>query len=80
MAKTFWILFFVVLISANLLIYLVSTDSGIEKKESENNKGYTEESISTLAKTYYLIFSGVILAAIAFIIITLVRQNMQVYY
>lgn len=76
MNKTFWILFFIVLVSANLLIYMISLDV----KPRQVEEGFTEKNVNRLANIYYILFAAIILIAIAFIVMTLIRQNMQVYY
>ncbi len=78
MKKTFWVLLFIVLISANLLLYMVNTHQ--KDKPIKVEEGLTENNVSNLVSIYYILFAAVIIVAIGFIILTLVRQNTQVYH
>ncbi len=78
MSKKFWVLFFIVLISANFFIYLVATHADTSK--TLEKKGFEEKEVKTLIKLYYILFAIFIIAAIIIIIMTLLRQNMQNNY
>ncbi len=72
MAKAFWILFLIVLLSAGFLFYIVSTqesagNAGVEGDEEKSNADY-------LAEAYYVLFAFALILAIGFIIFILVQQ------
>lgn len=76
MKKSFWFLFFLVLVSANFLVYMINTDTlklGIKKdanlNKSENtDKSHPIRSFEAFEMIYYSVFGLVVLISVIFLI------------